>query len=403
MKDYSRKNYTDNQFRDWMRQLPAKSIWNQVLEDYSGHAEYSRQAKSSLDAAIQAFIKQSEFKKPYDNKGYKQMEDDASYPPGITPGTDRPFNLANPIDLTGTPIKVIFNAEVDGFWCNGETIPVVIYGTEAITALWVFTPTTGVSLTNIEGYNTRTVSFDLTTTGIAGIIIIEAIMVSDEVITTGPTTLDTDGSGHLIGSSNVSIFEGNCCIYVTPPTWYSGNPTVIAQDSQESVSVTDGQGPFTWAVTGSGYSMTSEETETGVNTLNSTASACGAANITVTDDCGNEVGGVLLGTVGTWRTCGAATNTRANIACNDGQAGQFNGWEYDGDHRCEVNICCDATGIHPFGDAWTYNCNNETYGDGFIKTIIADNYAHGLNIDDCTEPNRGFRLGRYWLVQIWRC
>lgn len=72
-------------------------------------------------------------------------------------------------------------------------------------------------------------------------------------------------------------------------------PDTITPGGSIDVYVTGGCPPFTWSVSGTGYSFTAAETTARVNTLNCASGDCGdefdpVAKITVTDNCDSVVG-----------------------------------------------------------------------------------------------------------------
>jgi hypothetical protein len=201
MKDYSRKNYTDHQYRDWMRTPSSKSIFNQVLENTTGLGEFSnnKSNKTSLSRAVARFLKQSEFKKPYEaNQGFIQMENDWEGPPGLSnKGFDQPWNMQTP--TISAPVVTIFDAEHTGGWCVEYDTSIVVTGTHPIYLLTI-TWGTDVTLSNISGYGTNSVSCTLHVPDpYSGFVTIEASMISFEGIP---------------GDSNVNVYEvDECCIF----------------------------------------------------------------------------------------------------------------------------------------------------------------------------------------------
>lgn len=94
-----------------------------------------------------------------------------------------------------------------------------------------------------------------------------------------------------------------CCDeedYLAPSWDEDTSAETIDQSDEVTVAVNDGCGPFTWSVSGTGFSLDSTETEDRTNLLIADSGACGPAEITVTDDCGEIVTGYVLGTEGEW-------------------------------------------------------------------------------------------------------
>ena len=80
-----------------------------------------------------------------------------------------------------------------------------------------------------------------------------------------------------------------------------GDPELeIARNDSLVVSVEANGAPFTWAVSGTGFSLEHEETAGTGNVLHADETACGAATITVTDCDGNQTTGGVRCTTGVW-------------------------------------------------------------------------------------------------------
>jgi len=108
----------------------------------------------------------------------------------------------------------------------------------------------------------------------------------------------TDPCGNLCGED----LEVTC--KVCPPeiviSWDTAVET-IGQSSSLVVAVKDGLGPYRWSVVGTGFSMRNAETAGTGNILDTDASACGTATITVTDYCEDTaVGYVRCTAISQW-------------------------------------------------------------------------------------------------------
>jgi len=96
------------------------------------------------------------------------------------------------------------------------------------------------------------------------------------------------------------------CAGVTELSWdYDLSAETINQSQTVNIYVKDGRGPYSWEVTGTGFSLGYSETSGVGNTLIASGSACGTATITVTDCCGGEVtgeadSGYVRCTTGVW-------------------------------------------------------------------------------------------------------
>ena len=97
-------------------------------------------------------------------------------------------------------------------------------------------------------------------------------------------------------------FSGNSTY---PPGWFPefqydpNNPDEIDRNNSVAIKVIGGFPPYTWQVSGNGFSIPSSTTVR-TNTLSADSTACGAATITVTDNYGVPVTGYVRCTTGTW-------------------------------------------------------------------------------------------------------
>jgi hypothetical protein len=82
--------------------------------------------------------------------------------------------------------------------------------------------------------------------------------------------------------------------------WDPANPEEIGENSSVNVSVIGGVSPYKWSVNGTGFWLSSDQTEGLSNTLNADDIACGSATITVTDNFGDKVTGYMRCTNGQW-------------------------------------------------------------------------------------------------------
>lgn len=100
------------------------------------------------------------------------------------------------------------------------------------------------------------------------------------------------------------------CDMVDALAWGDSNPETIVRSTSVGISVAGGLGPYTWSVSGTGFTLGSGVTETGANTLIADGTACGSADITVIDKCGLPVTGYVRCTTGTWTVVSSCSKTR---------------------------------------------------------------------------------------------
>jgi hypothetical protein len=95
-------------------------------------------------------------------------------------------------------------------------------------------------------------------------------------------------------SGGPSTVSGN---YEEPPGWKDtfrydpDNPQTVERNDSVTINVIGGKSPYTWVVSGTGFSLDQPETTELSNQLNADSTACGSAEITVTDNDGVPVTG----------------------------------------------------------------------------------------------------------------
>jgi len=103
-----------------------------------------------------------------------------------------------------------------------------------------------------------------------------------------------------------SLAIGECvedcglCAEAEPLLWSEDNPETMGSKDEVTIRVTGGVPPYTWSVGGSGFSVGATVTEGQTNILFSSDTACGSAEVTVTDACDKTVTGVVRCTTGFW-------------------------------------------------------------------------------------------------------
>lgn len=92
-----------------------------------------------------------------------------------------------------------------------------------------------------------------------------------------------------------------------PLTWDPSNQIEIQPGQSIDLTVICGTPPFTWQITGTGFSLSSPVTEHRTNTLKALDTGCGTATITVKDSSQQQITGTVRSTAGQWNliwTCG---------------------------------------------------------------------------------------------------
>jgi hypothetical protein len=368
MKDYARKNYSDHQYRDWMRNVTSKSIFNDILEQYPGQGEFSRtRPKTSLDRAVESFLKQSWLKKTHSNKDFKDMEEDWEGLPGFRRtehdasfSFDHPWNMQS--SATTSPWSVIFDLNSTSKYCPGETSPFTMSGTHPIYHLGLSFERSGTTIKILGGYGTNTVTGEITAS--------EDEWASIDFNASMIAFVGADRPG-IVGTSNylMPASGSGCCDPESPlEPDDASNPNTMASNTTISIYVLFGTPPFQWSVTGaSGFTLGQSTTTARENTLIAASGACGSPRVTVTDKCNTEVeivvrctnnsGWKWLGS-GCWNP-GAATWCRPNGLMARRITGRFYQEDQYGNLYCWGTQNCANCGDEQYsGTACiTFDCN----------------------------------------------
>jgi len=86
--------------------------------------------------------------------------------------------------------------------------------------------------------------------------------------------------------------------------WDPTNPEEISESSSVNIGVIGGVPSYQWSVSGTGFWLSSDQTQGLSNTLNADDIACGSATITVTDNFGDKVTGYVRCENGQWSLVG---------------------------------------------------------------------------------------------------
>lgn len=125
------------------------------------------------------------------------------------------------------------------------------------------------------------------------------------------------------------------------------NPDEIDRNSSISLNVIGGCSPYTWSVSGTGFTLDEEITTGLTNTLNADGAPCGSATITVTGCNETQVVGYVRSTSGKWVLSTSCGGTFGPINCDgclplgcygmiDSKTAYFEAWcGYSDDYTCE--------------------------------------------------------------------
>ena len=94
-----------------------------------------------------------------------------------------------------------------------------------------------------------------------------------------------------------------------------GTAPCASSASTKTLTVQNGAGPFTWAVSGTGFCLAYVTTTGRSNILRADNTACGPATITITDYCSNSCTCEVRGTTGTWCSLPEYTGNYYAVPC----------------------------------------------------------------------------------------
>lgn len=149
--------------------------------------------------------------------------------------------------------------------------------------------------------------------------------------------------------------------FVPAISWDSDNSDDEIDQSEEDVpiAVSGGGAPYDWAVSGTGFTLGAAQTSGVTNTLNASASACGNAEITVTDPSGEDTTGYVRCTdASRWvlvYSCGAFSPTCYCVV----EEGKFQHIAYFSIHGSCIQCLCDdacAQLAIAYGDCCCVGC-----------------------------------------------
>jgi len=110
---------------------------------------------------------------------------------------------------------------------------------------------------------------------------------------------DCAGKGSGIGTPTIPGNANDDNMH--PPLQYDpANPQTIDRNNTIAISVIGGAPPYSWSVSGTGFDLEEYQTTELSNILFADDTACGSADITITDASGNTAKGSVRCTAGKW-------------------------------------------------------------------------------------------------------
>lgn len=331
-------------YPDMMKNVTAQDVWNYFYRQFGGLSE-AKGIQSSLEfkklpalvqEQISNYIKQSEKKKPYSpgDTDYLGMEYDTDPP-------EYPIVPDDPHD----PWHIVFNTWVNGCYRKGKTMPIELYHSEPLISLEV--------LFGFPGTLTESSVTVKPTSDSLGSLPYVAWMQSSEGI--------VDWANDFVPECQHS------CADINEINWDNSNPSTIAPDSNISIDVLDGQGPFDWTVHGVDVWFEEDVTVGRTNILRTGPKACGTFEIFVTDSCDGLAEGIVRCTVGAWHgiieDCGdISMDWHSSICFQDGRRFEVNHYNCSYPQHQSGNICDD----HPCCGCSSYYCQEGSVEFGWV-------------------------------------
>jgi RHS repeat-associated protein len=171
------------------------------------------------------------------------------------------------------------------------------------------------------------------------------------------------------------------------------NPDEIDRNSSICLNVVGGCSPYTWSVSGTGFTLDESITTGLTNTLNADGTSCGTATITVVGCNGNEVVGYVRGCYGEWVIVGGCKNSLC------GKRPPCDGTEvYQGKYRFEIGRCCTYSNL-----CSSYCTDNLTlYTGSWDCSAPIPSPPDICDAEDCPIIYGGEQLVKaIWLFNVW--
>jgi len=217
-----------------------------------------------------------------------------------------------------------------------------------------------------------------------------------------------DGLGYKC-RDKIQLKCPSCVCEETPNVAYddANSDDTIDRNGTATIVVKDGCPPFSWSVSGTGFSIPASS-EGRTNILSADDTACGTATITVTDHCGDSCSGYVRGTEGQWVLKSIGTCVISGVGTFTGTTGTPERYCYEyivGNKKQTQETKYEATGNYsgpcPAGGACLDYCS------GAACEECVGNGDHPIPCEDApTEelPHRIICWSNYNLYYFeWEC
>ena len=276
------------------RYLSNQDYGRRLYVDNASYAEQmgvgSRKPAFKQNDALYA---QSEFKKPYKEDDYEEME----YLADAYPGFPWDYDFDSPLEIP-YPGEA-YNPWHVRFLCFSD--PCYGYGEEHCESLSCQWPVTGFHIhSKPAGCTTNFSPSQICAQcpeGETGWISFEIIMLA--TFQHNGATVKVEGRYYNMSMSRcIGLCDDSGIAYS------AASDDTIARSGTAAIAITDSLGtkgsPYSWAVSGTGFTLDNAVTTGLTNTLNADATACGTATITITGCGSTTVTGYVRCTTGTW-------------------------------------------------------------------------------------------------------
>lgn len=349
----------------------------------------------------QATIPRSQFDKPYLNDDYAEMEHfqpmpstNFAWPDLVFPDFSGPVPDPN-VDLSWVPkgagggIPCLMSL-IGPMYCEPGAYPDWSYRGSIYLSLvnLNFLPSLGDFLDNVRVYINGSRYHNVTTGGSgrcgAGYLCIEkppgGWVPGDKIYVDVKDAAKANFGQSLCSQVLIVACIEEACDCDSPPegvfAFDDGSTSdTITPGSSISVYVTGGCPPFNWSVSGIGYNFTASNTQARNNVLRCSGGTCGpsfaaVADLTITDDCGDQVTAKILNTDGGWveQSTGVCEITGVGTITGSGPNYTIT---YTTENKRQVHVYnyheVTEGAPDPCGDSLcgTVDCSGSTWCDGY--------------------------------------
>jgi len=177
------------------------------------------------------------------------------------------------------------------------------------------------------------------------------------------------------GSLGLTTYKFSPLHWCTEFIWPTYNPTKIDPDVSKPVYVEGGVPPYSWFISGEGFSLANPITHDPVNPLYASPGACGTCKISVIDICGNECSGLVLCSAGQWLEISHLCPMKGKHGTITGVNGLDTTFEYIEGNKKQVHT-----------NTWTGGSSVESCADShYVDCLDYCETPPGLECEHCID------------------